>query len=235
MQIHELNTYAETPDDSTYLALDNGSETSKVPATDIYPAMTQSQITSGVNTVKRVLTAAVLKPAIIAVAKTITDKWVDMTTPNVNLDTSAASGDDYDLTQALTSLGWLSDVVTNGVLGMKKLLNKIVGRLGVTETYVEAQNGITGGIRLFRDNSTNTVRCYGYFRRSTDINLSTTIFTVPSGFRPPGNYAVPMFLYTSGNVCAGFYGVLTSQGVITQSLGTTVREGFIAAEWKLTN
>lgn len=129
MKIHELNTYDGTPDDSTYLALDDGSETSKVPATDIYPAMTQSQITSGVNTVKRVLTAAVLKPAIIAVAKTITDKWVDITTPKVNLDTSATSGDDHNLTQALTSLGWLSEVVTNGVLGVKKLLYKILQKL----------------------------------------------------------------------------------------------------------
>lgn len=47
----------------------------------------------------------------------------------INLDTSAASGDDYDLTQALTNLGWLSDVVTSGVLGGKKLLYKILQTL----------------------------------------------------------------------------------------------------------
>lgn len=112
MQIHELNIYDGTPDDSTYLALDDGSETSKVPATDIYPAMTQSQITSGVNTVKRVLTAAVLKPAIIDVAKTITNKWVDMTTPKIYLDPSAASGTtDGDLYAAIVALGWESDVI----------------------------------------------------------------------------------------------------------------------------
>lgn len=118
---------------------------------------------------------------------------------------------------------------------LKKTIYKILGRFGGTETYVNAENGITGGIRLFRDNSTNTVRCYGYFRRSTDISSSTTIFTVPSGYRPYSGYAIPMFLYSSSNLCAGFYGIVNEQGVITQSLGNTIREGFIAAEWKLTN
>jgi len=197
--------------------------------------MTQAEAETGTVTASRVVAPSIFKSAVTAIASAITGVFVSMTNPKYTLDTTAASGDDYNLTQALTSLGWLSEVVTNGVLGMKKLLNKIVGRVGVTDTYVNAENGITGGVRLFRDNSTNTVRCYGYFRRSTDISVSTTIFTVPSGFRPPGNYAVPMFLYTSGNLCAGFYGILTPQGVITQSLGSTVREGFIAAEWKLTN
>ena len=188
------------------------------------PEMTLTEARTGTEEEPRVISP-----------KTLFEFAVNRLTGNIDLDTSAASGDDYDLTQALTSLGWLSEVVTSGVLGMKKLLNKIVGRVGVTDTYVNAENGITGGVRLFRDNSTNTVRCYGYFRRSTDIGISTTIFTVPSGFRPPGNYAVPMFLYTSGNLCVGFYGIVNEQGVITQSLGNTIREGFIAAEWKLTN
>lgn len=120
------------------------------------------------------------------------------------------------------------------MLNIKKLLNKMLGRFGNEMAYVEAQNGITGGLRLFKDKGTNTVRCYGYFRRSTDIAVSTTIFAVPSGFRPTGNYAVPMFLSTSGNVNVGFYGVLTAQGVLTQSLGNSVREGFVSAEWSLT-
>ena len=55
----------------------------------------------------------------------------------INIDTSAASGDDYDLTQALTSLGWLSDVVTSGVLGMKKLLYKMLQRSNIRQVKVE--------------------------------------------------------------------------------------------------
>lgn len=37
--------------------------------------------------------------------------FVDIDTGNFNLDTTAESGDDYDLTQALTALNWLNDVI----------------------------------------------------------------------------------------------------------------------------
>lgn len=225
MQIHELNTYAETPDDSTYLALDNGSETSKVPATDIYPAMTQSQITSGVNTVKRVLTAAVLKPAIIAVAKTITDKWVDMTTPNVNLDTSAASGDDYNLTQALTSLGWLSDVVTSGVLGMKKLIYKMLTSMGK-----DRSNEVTGIGSFWTGASTRLIvlgnvvvfSFRGFMPLSNYAqNQLYTLCTIPSGLRP--NASAPLFgRMTDGtyNYKGGVAGTVNADGAVKFSCET---------------
>lgn len=53
-------------------------------------------------------------------------------------------------------------------------------------TYVEAENGITGGLRLFKDPNSRTIRAYGYFRRSTNIDVNTTIFTVPAGYRREG-------------------------------------------------
>lgn len=118
------------------------------------------------------------------------------------------------------------------MLSMKELLTKILGRIGSDMTYVTALNGITGGLRLFKDKSTGTVRCYGYFRRASDISDSTVIFQVPSGYRPSENYELPMFLYTSGGVCAGFYGILLPNGEIRQKLGSTIREGFVSAEWK---
>lgn len=203
MQIHELNTYDGTPDDSTYLALDDGSETSKVPATDIYPAMTQSQITSGVNTVKRVLTAAVLKPAIIAVAKTITNKWVDMTTPKIYLDTSAASGDDYDLTQALTSLGWLSDVVSLGALGVKKLLYKMLNMLNksmigtITDVYWwnNSWTAPSDGLMIVRITAINNASWYFYIK-DTAISGMSGIGSWSHQFRGTDNntvnYTIPV-------------------------------------------
>lgn len=225
MQIHELNTYDGTPDDSTYLALDDGSETSKVPATDIYPAMTQSQIMSGVNTVKRVLTAAVLKPAIIAVAKTITDKWVDMTTPKINLDTSAASGDDYDLTQALTSLGWLSDVVTSGVLGMKKLLHKMLTSMGK-----DRSDEVTGIGSFWTGTSTRlivlgnvVVFSFRGFIPLADYaqNNLYILCTIPSGLRP--NEPAPLFgRMTNGTYAykGGVAGAVNTDGTVKFSCET---------------
>ena len=117
------------------------------------------------------------------------------------------------------------------MLNLKKLLIKMLGRVGSEMTYTTALNGITGGLRLWKDHSTGTVRCYGYFRRATNISDGTVIFTVPSGFRPPSNYEVPMFLYSSTGVNAGYYGTLHTNGNMYQNLGATIREGYVSAEW----
>lgn len=83
MQIHELNTFSGTPGDGDYLAIDNGTETAKI----------------------------VCKSAILAIARTISDAWVDISTALVNLNTTSASGTDHDLYAAITALGWQNDVI----------------------------------------------------------------------------------------------------------------------------
>ena len=98
-------------------------------------------------------------------------------------------------------------------------------------TYVEAENGITGGLRLFKDPNSRTVRAYGYFRRSTNIDTNTTIFTVPAGYRPSGNYALPSFLYTNGTGVAYQCTLYASDGTVMQKLGASVREGLVVGEW----
>lgn len=119
------------------------------------------------------------------------------------------------------------------MLNTKKMFSKILSRFGTSMTYVTADNGITGGLRLWKDKSTNTVRGYGYFRRSTDINMSTTIFTIPVGYRPIGDNEIPMMLYTSGGFTAAYYGKVTASGEFTQRLGGTIREGFTAFEYQI--
>lgn len=118
------------------------------------------------------------------------------------------------------------------MLNEKILLTKLLGRTGAEMSYITALNSITGGLRLWKDKSTRTVRCYGYFRRATNITDGTVIFNVPSGFRPVGNTEVPMFLYSSSGVNAGYYGILHTNGDMYQSLGATIREGFVSAEWQ---
>lgn len=84
MQIHELNSFIGSPTSTDYLAIDDGAETLKIS----------------------------LKDAVLAIARTISDTWVNMTTPRVNLDTTAATGTvDGDLYAAITALGWESDVI----------------------------------------------------------------------------------------------------------------------------
>ena len=114
MQIHELNSFAGTPGASDYLAIDDGSETMKIGAENVGVTtnMTQAEAETGTSTSKRVITPKVLHDAIISIAKTISDTWVDITTPKVNLDTTAASGTtDGDLYAAITALNWQSDVI----------------------------------------------------------------------------------------------------------------------------
>lgn len=106
MQIHELDLFQGTPSADTYLAMDDGTETMKIPITDagITTEMTQAEAEAGTSTAPRVITPAVLNSFATA-------NYVDIDTGNIELDTSAQSGDDYNLTQALTALGWLNDVI----------------------------------------------------------------------------------------------------------------------------
>ena len=93
MQIHELETFISTPSDSTFLAIDDGTETNKIPATDlgISTAMTQAEAEAGTSTSKRVITPAVFKSAVLAIAKTISDTWIAKDT--VHVTSQGTSGD----------------------------------------------------------------------------------------------------------------------------------------------
>lgn len=70
MQIHELNTFSGTPSASDYLIIDDGTDTSKIPATLVgtdttYPTATQAQITTGTSTTPSVVTPKLLHDYIL--------------------------------------------------------------------------------------------------------------------------------------------------------------------------
>lgn len=113
MQIHELNTFSGTPSQTDFLAIDDGSETTKVPASKVgvNTQMTQAEAAAGTVTDPRVVTPSIFKSAVIAIASAITGVFVSMTDPKYTLDTTATSGDDYNLYQAIVALGWESDVI----------------------------------------------------------------------------------------------------------------------------
>ena len=116
------------------------------------------------------------------------------------------------------------------MLSTKKLLYKIIGAFGANGTYVTASTGIDGGLRLWRDRANGTVRCYGHFRKSSDIAKETALFEIPSGYRPNDTYTVPMFMATASSSTA-YYGIVTTAGIMTQSLGNTIRAGIVCGEW----
>lgn len=72
MQIHELNTFSGTPSASDYLIIDDGTDTSKIPATAVgtdttYPTATQAQITAGTSTTPSVVTPKLLHDFMLAI------------------------------------------------------------------------------------------------------------------------------------------------------------------------
>ena len=113
MQIHELNQFSGTPGSGDYLAIDNGTETMKVGADNlgVTTQMTQAEAEVGSVTESRVIAPNVFKAAVLAIARTISDAWVDVSAAKVNLDTTASSGIDHDLYTAITALGWQNDVI----------------------------------------------------------------------------------------------------------------------------
>lgn len=68
MQIHELESFIGTTSESTYLAIDDGTETNKIPATDlgITTEMTQAEAETGTETAPRVISPAVLNSFVTA-------------------------------------------------------------------------------------------------------------------------------------------------------------------------
>lgn len=75
MQIHELNTFVGTPSATDYLAIDDGSETNKVPATalGVSTQMTQAEAEAGAVTDPRVVSPAVFKSSVDALAETVAE------------------------------------------------------------------------------------------------------------------------------------------------------------------
>lgn len=82
MQIHELDTYIGTPSETDYLAVDDGTETFKIPlpSVGVSDEMTVEEAQAGTETAPRVIAPAVLNSyvsaevnAVTCVAVTISD------------------------------------------------------------------------------------------------------------------------------------------------------------------
>jgi len=69
MQIHELNSFVGTPGAGDYLAIDDGSETTKVEASNlgVTTQMTQAEAEAGTVTDPRVISPSVFKSSMIGI------------------------------------------------------------------------------------------------------------------------------------------------------------------------
>ena len=122
----------------------------------------------------------------IAGLNTFPAEFVEMDTPFYELDTSAQVGTtDYALYNAITSLGWDSDIVGNDVADIKVMFTKILDLLKY-ETATATKVGSyysSGSITCYKRCGVVTVKCQALVM--SQLSARTTVATLPSGFRPP--------------------------------------------------
>ena len=143
MQIHELNTFSGNPSQTDYLAVDDGNETMKVPATKVGVStpMTAEEAEAGTETAPRVIAPAVLNsfveskvgvmPTLVievasfsSLPQTVTDERItaDMVVVNSTLGTPSAQTGDWAVTTAngsATITGSISGATTLTLYLMK--------------------------------------------------------------------------------------------------------------------
>lgn len=117
MQIHELDTYIGTPSATDYMAVDDGTETFKIPLPNVGVSteMTLAEAVAGESTEPRVITPAVLnsfvaKESVLVVEvstftslpQTVTNENItsDMVVVNSELGTPSAQTSDWVVTTA---------------------------------------------------------------------------------------------------------------------------------------
>ena len=121
MQIHELDTYIGTPSETDFMAVDDGTETFKIPLPNVGVSteMTIAEAETGTGTAPRVITPAVLNsfveskvdvmPTLVievasfsSLPQTVTDERItaDMVVVNSTLGTPSAQTSDWTVTTA---------------------------------------------------------------------------------------------------------------------------------------
>ena len=93
MNIHALNTFSGSVSSSTYLAIDNGTETTKIGADSVgvTAEMTQSEATTGASTSKRVITPSVFKSAVTSLVNTLVAPMISAFTDRFVLHTGTVT------------------------------------------------------------------------------------------------------------------------------------------------
>lgn len=139
MQIHELDTYIGTPSETDFMAVDDGTETFKIPLPNVGVSteMTIAEAEAGTGTAPRVITPAVLnsfvtKESVLVVEvasfsslpQTITNESItaDMVVVNSVLGTPSAQTSDWTVTTAngsATVAGSISGATTLTLYLMK--------------------------------------------------------------------------------------------------------------------
>ena len=131
MQIHELDTYIGTPSETDFMAVDDGTETFKIPLPNVGVStpMTAEEAKAGTETAQRVISPAVLNsfveskvdvmPTLVievasfsSLPQTVTNENItsDMVVVNSALGTPSAQTSDWTVTTADGSVTVTGDI-----------------------------------------------------------------------------------------------------------------------------
>lgn len=118
------------------------------------------------------------------------------------------------------------------MLNVKKMLTKIANSLGCEYADATPSSSIyRGHCKCIKDNASNTVRVHFYFNSNSNVSTSTTLFTIPTGYRPTEETNGSMFYSDANNVGGAYTFKINTSGVITQNAGSTIRQGWGYAEY----
>ena len=100
MQIHELDTFVGTLGADVFFAVDDGTETTKLPANNIQPTpMTEQELTDGTETAPRVIS-----PAVLSELKVLVIEKADVNDLPVNISNTSITSDMVCLKSELSNL-----------------------------------------------------------------------------------------------------------------------------------
>ena len=90
-----------------------------------------------------------------------------------------------------------------------------------------------GLCHCYKDKACNTVRVHFYFNATSNVGTSTTLFTIPSGFRPSAGATGTMFYMDANNLGGAYTFKISTAGIVTQNAGSTIRQGFGYVEYPI--
>lgn len=129
-----------------------------------------------------------------------------------------------DLSMSLSEALGISSSSGSSSGSMAAALEFFTGTVGS-----DLQDGLLQGVY---DPNTGLVSISFACRSTANISMSATLFTIPSQYKPSEAVDVPMILYTS-SAQAGYRGVLSTAGVLTQSWSGSARGAFGSVSYKI--
>lgn len=120
------------------------------------------------------------------------------------------------------------------MLNVKKTLTKLFSRIGVEEFNLTGYAGFDNAFGVGKyDKATDTVRLYMFGADSANISSSTTLFTVPEGYRPSGNVPAIAVMATDSSNGIVYYLTVGADGTVKQNLTSYLRRVVAVCEYKL--